>query len=318
MRILEICALWFEDNEEWLEEVIPVMKGLLLEDGYILKIDVHHNAKELPSISDDQLNNYDLILSDLVMETDKEGADIIESIRQRKVLLPIIFYSANGISDLAELLKERVLQGVFLLNRKDTKFEENVKQHIYSSIHKVNSLGVMQGLVLSAVAELDDMHFDILVKQISKAKDGNKLTSYIQQIKDHLLKKRETYYTTATNNLNECSEDGFINYAKSTKNFSTFERYKFIRDEILKPEEKFKQGGEKELITKVLDGTKHIGEIIEHRNKLAHWKVTDYKITHIEFESEKDKYTFNKQEALRLRKDLLTIYEHLSQYKNIK
>ena len=119
-------------------------------------------AKEEESVNYDE---YDLILMDLNLAEQPNGAELIERIRNLNVFTDIVFYSSVGIDTLREKGREKNLEGVYYSGRTpDSSFVRKVCQVIDSTIKKVQDLSNLRGLVMAEVSDLDSLMDEIIVK----------------------------------------------------------------------------------------------------------------------------------------------------------
>ena len=119
-------------------------------------------AKEEESVIYDE---YDLILMDLNLAEQPNGAELIERIRNLNVFTDIVFYSSIEIELLREKGREKNLEGVYYSGRTpDSSFVRKVCQVIDSTIKKVQDLSNLRGLVMAEVSDLDSLMDEIIQK----------------------------------------------------------------------------------------------------------------------------------------------------------
>ena len=110
-------------------------------------------------------DEYDLILMDLNLAEQPNGAELIERIRNLNVFTDIVFYSSIEIELLREKGREKNLEGVYYSGRTpDSSFVRKVCQVIDSTIKKVQDLSNLRGLVMAEVSDLDSLMDEIIQK----------------------------------------------------------------------------------------------------------------------------------------------------------
>ena len=148
---LKYRILWIENEEDWVESIEDQIQEYLENLGFIYERKLI--TKEEQDIS---YNDYDLILMDLNLADQPNGADLISKIRDLGVYTDVVFYSASGIDELRAKGREKELEGVFYSGRTpDTAFVNRVKAVIDATLKKVQDLNNLRGLVMAEVSELD-------------------------------------------------------------------------------------------------------------------------------------------------------------------
>lgn len=157
---LKYKILWIENEEDWVDSIYDQIQELLSDLGF--EFEKKLIAKEEESVNYDE---YDLILMDLNLAEQPNGAELIERIRNLNVFTDIVFYSSVGIDTLREKGREKNLEGVYYSGRTpDSSFVRKVCQVIDSTIKKVQDLSNLRGLVMAEVSDLDSLMDEIIVK----------------------------------------------------------------------------------------------------------------------------------------------------------
>lgn len=156
---LKYKILWIENEEDWVDSIYDQIQEHLSDLGF--EFEKKLIAKE-ESVNYDE---YDLILMDLNLAEQPNGAELIERIRNLNVFTDIVFYSSVGIDTLREKGHEKNLEGVYYSGRTpDSSFVRKVCQVIDSTIKKVQDLSNLRGLVMAEVSDLDSLMDEIIVK----------------------------------------------------------------------------------------------------------------------------------------------------------
>jgi len=199
---LEYKILWIEDeiksirgNKRVIEKYLENTKGFIPNVQIVKTFDEFEN-----DIGYDDLKNYDLLLIDLNLDEDddsqKDGNLIIQNIRNQQIYTEIIFYSSQ-YEDLKEKVTEHFVEGIFTSERKmiDTK----AKQIIDVTLHKVQDVNNLRGLIMAEVAELDRLKEKIIIK------GSNKVSN--KAIEKYTLKKIKESGTSNQNKAKRFLED---------------------------------------------------------------------------------------------------------------
>lgn len=148
---LKYRILWIENEQDWVESIEDQIQDYLEDMGFIY--DMKLIGKEEKNIA---YNNFDLILMDLNLADQPNGAELISKIRDLGTYTDVVFYSSMGIDELRAKGKEKELEGVYYSGRTpETSFVNKVKAVIDSTIKKVQDLDNVRGLVMAEVSELD-------------------------------------------------------------------------------------------------------------------------------------------------------------------
>lgn len=157
---LKYKILWIENEEDWVDSIYDQIQEHLSDLGF--EFEKKLIAKEEENVNYDE---YDLILMDLNLAEQPNGAELIERIRNLNVFTDIVFYSSIEIDILREKGREKNLEGVYYSGRTPEKsFVRKVCQVIDSTIKKVQDLSNLRGLVMAEVSDLDSLMDEIIVK----------------------------------------------------------------------------------------------------------------------------------------------------------
>lgn len=190
---LKYRILWIENEEDWVESIEDQIQEYLEDLGFVYERKLI--AKEEQDIS---YNDYDLILMDLNLADQPNGAELISKIRDLGVYTDVVFYSASGIDELRAKGREKELEGVFYSGRTpDTAFVNRVKAVIDATLKKVQDLNNLRGLVMAEVSELDAVMDRIIPSYFSTAEK-------MELFHKHITANRETTLQKSLNCTNKC------------------------------------------------------------------------------------------------------------------
>lgn len=200
---LKYKILWIENEKDWVESIEDQIQDYLEDLGFIYK-------KKLISKEEKNIdyNDYDLILMDLNLADQPNGAELISKIRNVGAYTDVVFYSAMGIDDLRAKGKEKELEGVYYSGRApEALFIKKVKAVIDSTIKKVQDLNNLRGLVMAEVSELDVKMMDIIKKYYVQ----NETEEIKNTFHKHITKKLEEKFKKA---LEGCEKKEKVCYHK--------------------------------------------------------------------------------------------------------
>jgi CheY-like chemotaxis protein len=107
---LNYKVLWFEDEKEWYESIVPFIQDFLTENGFKLSVERYRSGENINAILEN--NDFDLVLVDYLL-LGKTGDTLIEDIRAHKVFTEIVFYSQRGEQLVRDIMKEKGVDGVY-------------------------------------------------------------------------------------------------------------------------------------------------------------------------------------------------------------
>lgn len=161
--------LWIEDQMHSIRARKRVISNYIKNDkGFDLEIKEIETFQEFrDNIGYESLKDYDLVLVDLNLDDDEseDGNKIIEQIRENDIYTEIIFYSSN-YPHLSELLQQNMIEGIFTSER--NQIDTKAKKIIDVTLHKIQDVNNLRGLIMAEVAELDVLKEEILKKAALK------------------------------------------------------------------------------------------------------------------------------------------------------
>lgn len=189
---LKYKILWVENDSDWAESIEEEIKELV-EQQYGFDYDSAFASKQNDAI---MFNDYDLILMDLNLESEPTGDVLIKNIRDREIYTDVIFYSADGLQKIKQKAHELDLEGVYFASRNKELFINKVNSIIKTTIHKVQDLNNLRGLVMAEVSELDEKMTELILK------------FYVQNESDELKETFDKHITNKYEDKVKSSLDG--------------------------------------------------------------------------------------------------------------
>ena len=293
---LKYKILWIENEQDWVESIEDQILDYLNDLGFDFE-------KKLISKEEKDIdyNYYDLILMDLNLADQPNGAELISKIRELGVYTDVVFYSSSGIEELRAKGKEKELEGVYYSGRTpDASFIKKVKAVIDSTIKKVQDLANVRGLVMAEVSELDGKMVELIKKYyVHDETEELKKTFY-----DHTTKKHEERLKKS---LDGCKKNEMVCYHK-WKNTP-------IQDIIPRMESAQMAKAVNYIVPESLYTPSranffedYMTEIVEVRNQLAHCVSKDVDGKEVLVTRKGDK-TFGDEDIKEIRKNILKYSE---------
>lgn len=284
---IDFKILWFEDDKDWYDSILPVVESYLSENGFNFIPERCPSGENL----EEDLNkgDYDLFLVDFNMPGE-HGNKIIERLRRFELYTDIVFYSQNGEDKVRESLQQKAVEGVYCSGRNREDFEEKVTNVIKSNIKKVLDLNNMRGIVIAKAASLDLIMDEIIIKKIASAEEKE-----AHEIKKLALKK-----------VVKSLQDR-LDYAEKHDIENDFEAF-------IRKQESFTRW---RLVKNICNRTKNLkefeeiisdydAEIISVRNKMAHLKeeIDDNGIKSLKSSYNNSDFVFNDAKSIEVRSNI--------------
>ena len=293
---IEYKVLWLDDQIDVFieDEYVEKVKSHLEEEGFNANVITVSKPDEFFSQLNDSI---DLILTDYNM-AEKNGAQIVEEVRNKSIFTEILFYTAKA--DLRSL--DKIDRITFLQTDKvsgSTHHEKVVEKAISLidlTIKKFQNIVVMRGMIMHETSSLDAQSMEILKSYLNCKEKGciecaNK--KRCKPISDSIFGKLEQQ-------INEKKED--VSKLKEKSNLR-----KLIKDNFL-----FSADYKIEALSKILQSLKikdfssdYKTEIITIRNNFSHAILEkDEKTGREYFKHGEDGITFDEDFCKTIRKNI--------------
>ena len=286
--------LWIEDQmnsirgrKRVISNYIRDEKGFELEINEILTFEQFKETVGFESLID-----YDLLLVDLNLDDNEsgDGNKIIEEIRNNDIYTEIIFYSSH-YEHLINLLKENRTEGIFTSER--NQIDTKAKKIIDVTLHKIQDVNNLRGLIMAEVAELDRLKKNIIQK-FNKEADSD-FRKYIKEdVFSKIKEDLESLKCLVKVEESECSHDE-INLEELQNNFfyDSFKKSRTVN--------KIKSKKCKQIDFKHEDYRK---DVIAKRNVLAHQKEDEDSFGKFLLYPNGDRLEFTEEHCIKIRKDI--------------
>lgn len=156
--------LWFEDQKDWFDSIRRSVESTIR--NYLLKPQIDFRNTPEYDIQQITSQNYDLILVDYTLSSEKTGDEIIKSIREGNIYVDVIFYSADE-ERLKTVFKENGLEGVYINGRDKTTLVNKINQITAKNLKRTYNPVNLRGIVMDSTSEFDSEINDIILKSYS-------------------------------------------------------------------------------------------------------------------------------------------------------
>ncbi|WP_440409443.1 hypothetical protein [Neorhizobium petrolearium] len=152
---MDFAILWFENQLRDLVGQIGELEHHISEAGFIPKIVYQPDSKELAKLSARQENfhEFDLVVVDWDLDGDDKGDEVARQVRRRFGFTDIIFYSGKKPDDLRDMVKQKAIDGVYCIHRRD--LIEKMIQRVDYVVAGMSRLAAMRGLSMGVVGQCD-------------------------------------------------------------------------------------------------------------------------------------------------------------------
>lgn len=293
---LRYSILWFDDDKDQFDshdftDLISEINSLGFDfDGPVYVQTAQEFIKQAP------FSDFDLIVVDYnIDEEGKHGHDFIQEVRNHNVYAEIVFYTAFGMNELWDGVKEKQLDGVFLSNAKE--ITRKVAQVFRQSVKKVVDLENMRGIVMAQVGDMDNIMKNLLKEGLDQIK-GEDLDS----IYKNFIAREKSFGKGICRKAQKFSNAPSIEEMLNLCNTS-YPIWSLAKDLI-----------ERHPSLQGFDISEYENEIIKPRNILAHGVPRSQKKGTQFFVHKKDEFEYSEESAKKIRENLRkygNIYENM-------
>lgn len=287
---LSYAILWFEDIPEWVKMIMPKIKEIIEKENF----DFDFESYEQDGDFNGDLNKFDFILVDYKFGG-KNGAELINEIREGNCYTDVLFYSKDGAEDLMKEITKLGLNGIFYCHRDD--FLKEFEKIFQKSLKKIQHPNNLRGLVMAETADLDKLKKKILKEYFNL--EHNKKEEFEKEIH----KKIEDFLKDSLDKINSYRVQKLILTEDPNQGSERKDILKLIDERFFDLSKKARSI--KNLIDFLeLNLNFNFGEydekIISKRNKLAHEPEDQREDGSIYFKD----LCFNQEECRKIRKDI--------------
>jgi len=154
------------------------------------------DATDLEQLSRRQENfhEFDLVVVDWDLDGEEKGDEVARRVRRRFGFTNIVFYSGKKPDELRDKVKEKAIDGVYCVHRRD--LIQRLTELIDDIVAGLSRLDAMRGLAISTVSQCDGRLKD-LIRSIFDSADGERkkviLDSLDEMVGESQSKGKERY-----------------------------------------------------------------------------------------------------------------------------
>jgi len=249
---LKYNILWFDDSQEFIDSLAPMIKEYLENLGFVLNLKRNPEENRLKEIFETE--RPDLLLVDFDLKKSETADKLLETISRDELYAAAILYSQH--TDFQEKIGGK-LQGVWFTERKNLR--EKTRKIIDLTIKKQQDVNNMRGVIIAETIYLEQK-MDTFVKTYLGIDDERKnITEKILDPEFGALDVKKKY--------------DLINKICKEK-IKTLER---LQEKSDAEKKELIQAAKTSLITRKTEFIKVYDEIIKIRNVMAHAKEDENK-----------------------------------------
>ncbi len=162
--------LWFEDQPDKLEPDLEAIHAYLWNSGFTMNVDMR---KSLTSEGIDEIvdkvskyNKYDMIIFDYDLGNSPKGSEIARRFRA-EVYTDMIFYSGKEPEGLRQILFDKKVDGVFIVDRRD--LADQIEPILEDHIKKACDVNGIRGIVMDETSRFDRILREKCQKVLARA-----------------------------------------------------------------------------------------------------------------------------------------------------
>ncbi|MCB9195077.1 MAG: hypothetical protein H6600_09465 [Flavobacteriales bacterium] len=255
---LNYYILWVEDDDSWYTTTSELFGEIILDNGFNPQVERKKSLDDvIEELTHTGLKKYDILLIDFNLRNSKDGASIIDYLRDNQIYTDIIFYSSDK-QTIVDSIKEHLFEGVYHSDRQE--LEDKFGKVFKTTIKKIEEINSMRGLIVGETSELDalieeHLHFYTQSPYIDKFNIDKFITENVfQKMEDKIPFLKQKF-----------SEEGIRGLFSQLE---AIRKWELLRG-ILK-----KNQTHKTFIPEFIEkNASYQNEVIDIRNKFAHAQV---------------------------------------------
>jgi CheY-like chemotaxis protein len=195
MRI-DFNVLWVDDQPDSIESYKEGLRPLIRSHGFRLVVKDALTIEEAKSSVDDSIlaDNFDLIMVDYDLSSDKKGDDAILEIRRALPYKDIIFYTGGSMQELKESVIKRSVEGVYYATRQTLV---DIANNVFETlIKKVIDIDHSRGIVMGATSDIESMIIDafrFINKNVDEAKRSMIFDNALKRVENKQKEMNQLY-----------------------------------------------------------------------------------------------------------------------------
>lgn len=298
---LNYDVLWIDDRPQQVSNVREHIQVRLARKGFDLNVKMLNNPGNDRSLQRHFKNqDFDLLIIDYKLQKqDRNGDDLIRSIRRFCGSTDIVFYSSEKPS---ELRKKIDVDGVYCANRE--RLKETLDHVIHSTIKKVLDLNSMRGISLAQLADFDHAIDEAISKGYKKLVDRGVDLSIVDEVCETAQAHHKSSHDTISGMARDKPIEEYVKLLNSSPKHDVLMKIiNHLDDEDLD-----------RCSTRISDYGK---EVITPRNQLAHAMEKKFESGNYVLENKNKEIKFDEHDFTNLRVKLLDYRDQFRQINEI-
>ncbi|EEF58516.1 hypothetical protein [Pedosphaera parvula] len=316
---LHYRILWFEDNAEYVKDDFePDITAYLDSFGFQVSIDWRESRSGTT-----KYDLYDLIITDLNLagnhKANNHGGVLLKEIRDHRVYTEILFYSGSPEMLTKELNRIGPIERVSLYAGRGTGLLDKIKQVIFLTIRKVQSVNNARGLVIAETIDIESKMLEVVDAFLSRNLDVvprevkiKRLQSFLKEKIKFLEKQARAVADCDPEKMDAFCKQKFLTASDSLRLFlgCVSETIRSLKEEekLGNKSKVLDAGNRRTRLEAIFAEMKTVeGEIISLRNSLAHVREEQKSDGSIVLKNRKQdgaEFIFDDKWCVKVRKDL--------------
>lgn len=188
---LDFNLLWVENQQDLVQSQKEKLERTVRAEGFRLQVKFVETVEAaIECLADDIYSDHvDLILMDYDLGPGKKGDEGLSEVRAKIPYRDVVFYS-SGAGDLATMVLEKGVQGIFCSTRDD--LPDTAYGVFESLVKKVVDIDHSRGIVMGTTSDIDHYVMDALVAAFDEADEAAQ-TLALEQVKKDIEEIREKF-----------------------------------------------------------------------------------------------------------------------------
>lgn len=189
---LDFNVLWVEDQKDQVEAQKDRISMLLRKEGFRLQVQFADSVDAAAGFLSDDIygDHIDLVLMDYDLGPGRHGDEGLEVVRHEFPYKDIIFYSGQKAADLAQMVTDRHIQGVFVCHRPE--LPDTVFGVFENLVRKVLDIDHARGIVMGATSDIDEIVVSLLSSAFERSSDDDK-KALLDDLPRRIKKKKKSF-----------------------------------------------------------------------------------------------------------------------------
>lgn len=186
---LDFNILWVEDNKDLVQSQKERIATIIRKEGFRLAVEFAPTVENAAEFLSNSIygDHIDLVLMDYDLGAGKKGDEGVAEVRQTFAYKDIIFYSGQATTNLAAMIAQRQIPGVFTAHRPELP---DVVEGVFENlVRKVLDIDHSRGIVMGATSDIDQM-VNVNLADLFDSNEALREDS-LKIVRDRIVEKRD-------------------------------------------------------------------------------------------------------------------------------